>query len=121
MADADVDDGFRFDDRPPQAHVVADDCNGRDMVRLEACYGAFSGGVGCGVTAAEAKASHFGNMPATGCSDGSNVVTNAAAWVNSTATLVAHEVVADGGNSGRWDSGEHAELGRELPKDEAGS
>ena len=90
---------------------------------MEACYDAVRGGVGvAGVKAAEATASHFGNVPATGGSDGSNEVTNAAAWVNSTASLGAYAEVADGGNNRRWDSGGRAELGREpLLADEAGS
>ena len=62
-------------------------------------------------------------MPATGGSDGSNVVTNAAAWFNSTASLAAYAEVADGGSSRHWDSDGHAGLGREplLEDDGAGS
>lgn len=101
MSDADVNDGIRFDyGGPPQAHVAADDCNDPGMAPLEACYDAVRGGVGvAGVKAAEATASHFGNVPATGGLDGSNVVMNAAAWVNNTATLAAYAEVVDGGNS----------------------
>ena len=120
MSDADVNDGIRFDyGGPPQAHVAADDCNDPGMAPLEACYDAVS--VGVGGVKAEATASHFGNVPATGGSDGSNVVTNAVAWVNSTATLATYVEMVDGGNSRCWDSGGHAELGRELLVDEAGS